>query len=180
MPPRAPLLLYCLCSYYSFLTVSSHIPSGIWLFIYKGGSGLCSVPTQSPTEAQCKARVRFGKGGARERKKFSAEGKAGAGNGVERTLLRRHPQSAVSMGIICFFRLITLGQENMIVLGLDVKSLLDDIVAAGVQQMGALQQHIGYHEYHNVEAVLGRREFIVSMNSSGGPAAWRSLCRLSG
>ena len=42
---------------------------------------------------------------------FRQKAKPGAGNGAERTLLRRHPQSAVSMGIICFFRLITLGRK---------------------------------------------------------------------
>ena len=53
---------------------------------------------------------------------FREKAKPFAGNGAERTLLRRHPQSAVSIGIICFFRLMTLGRKMWLSLGWTLKA----------------------------------------------------------
>ena len=86
-------------------------------------SGLCSNPPVHP-----KPKPSAGHGFGLEKAEQGSEGsfrqkaKPGAGNGAERTLLRRHPQSAVSIGIICFFRLMTLGRKMWLSLGWTLKA----------------------------------------------------------
>ena len=52
------------------------------------------------------------------------------------------PQRAVSMGMICFFRLMTLGRNRLLSLGLGGEGVADDVIAAHIQQLRTLHQHV--------------------------------------
>ena len=45
-----------------------------------------------------------------------------------------------------------LGQEELVILGLHIEGLLNNIVAAHIQDVGAFQQHIGNHQNNNMYA----------------------------
>ena len=67
-----------------------------------------------------------------------------------------------------------LGQEDVVILGLDVEGLLDYIVAAGVQDVGAFLKHVGYHKDDNIVTVLfpqgvhGLRKLLPPVHETGG------------
>ena len=80
-------------------------------YFIKGEADFALFPRNPKPKPSAKHGFGLAKAEQGSERSFRQKAKPGAGNGVERTLFRRHPQSAVSMGIICFFRLITLGRK---------------------------------------------------------------------
>ncbi len=58
------------------------------------------------------------------------------------------------MGMICFFPAHDLGQEEAVVLGLGGEGIADDVIAAHIQQLRTLHQHVCQHQDHHVVVVL--------------------------
>ncbi len=46
------------------------------------------------------------------------------------------------MGMTCFLRLMTLGRNRAVVLGLGGEGVADGVVAAHIQQLRTLHQHV--------------------------------------
>ena len=83
-----------------------------------------------------------------------------------------YPQRAVSIGMTCFLRLITPGEEHAVVLGRDGECLLYLVVRTDIEKVRAFKQHVRYHEDDAVKVHVLLSFAIIARNSSCRESRW--------